>query len=129
MTKTPGGRQALGEVAPSSRPNHYRNGRAFEYRVRTRLRNNGFHVFRMAGSKTKVDMFVARPGELLIVQCKRSGALPPAEWNELFDLCALFPTGIPILAVGGRGNTFWQLTERKEKRGRQPMVPYLITPR
>ena len=116
-------RDALPEPKPG--PNHYRNGRAFEYRVRTQLRDAGFLVLRMAGSKTKVDMIAVRPGELLVIQCKRSGALPPAEWNALYEIAAMFP-GVPVLAVGGRGNRYWRLTHRKDKRGRQPMVPYLF---
>lgn len=54
----------------------YYQGRAFEYRVQRMLRDNGYVVFRSAGSHTPVDLIAygrTNSGVLvLFVQCKAS---------------------------------------------------------
>lgn len=100
---------------------NYEKGRALEHRVRAHLREEGFEVLRTAGSKSKVDLVALKQGQILFVQCKRSGALPPAEWNALWDL-ALMVGAIPVLAEQlVRGRKYWRLTGRKDVPGkRQP---------
>lgn len=102
---------------------NYEKGRALEHRVRAHLREEGFEVLRTAGSKSKVDLVAIKAGQLLFVQCKRSGALPPAEWNALWDL-AHQVGAVPVLAEQlTRGRRYWQLTGRKDQPGkRQPMT-------
>lgn len=125
MSAAPRRREGAGEgEAPApSRSNHYRNGRNFEYRVRQRLVDAGYMVFRSAGSKTKLDLLAIKPGApMLFIQCKRGGRFPTEEWNALCDITddAAMCTGfLPILATGGRGNKFWRL-RRKVRRGQQP---------
>jgi len=117
-----------GSDAPATRRiNHYRSGRAFELRVRAELTEHGYWVMGSPGSKTKVDVLAAKPGQLLLIQCKKNGLLSAAEWNALLDIVEFFPPGtIPILAVGGRGGRYWQLTARKTRRGQRPMVPFRL---
>ena len=48
----------------------YTRGRAFEYRVRSRLEQQGYVVFRTAGSRSPIDLLAFRDGHALFVQCK-----------------------------------------------------------
>ena len=102
---------------------NYEKGRALEHRVRTHLREEGYEVLRTAGSKSKVDLVAIKAGQILFVQCKRSGALPPAEWNALWDLAQMVGA-VPVLAEQlVRGRRYWRLTARKDQPGaRQPYV-------
>lgn len=110
---------------------HYRTGRDFEYRVRDDLTANGYDVMRAAGSKggTKADLLAFKPGQLLLVQCKRRGVLPPAEWNRLVEVAG-WVQGVPILAaipVNGRGIEYQRLTGPKRPRARvQPIEPFSL---
>lgn len=123
--QTPAGGGVGERPATRRSPNHYRNGRAFEIRIRDNLTENGYAVIRAAGSKGKIDLFAAKPGQRLAIQCKKTGLLSTAEWNQLCDLAVIYDA-IPILAVGGRGNRYWHLTARKTVRGQRPMVPFLL---
>lgn len=116
--------------AATTRParSHYARGRDLEYRVRTHLQDEGYLVIRAAGSKTASDLVAIKPGQILFVQCKRSGALPPAEWNALYDLASMVVGGVPVLAEQlARGRRYWRLTARKDRPGaRQPMEPFVL---
>ena len=67
---------------------NYRIGYVFECKVRNLYRAAGWFVQRSAGSKTVVDLTAIPPkgGGLHLIQCKRDGKLPEAEWNELVRL-------------------------------------------
>jgi len=67
----------------------YNDGRRFEYAVRNALQDAGYWVMRSAGSKSKVDLLALKQDELLLVQCKRHGVLPPSERAELLRLAGL----------------------------------------
>ncbi|MFI2426553.1 restriction endonuclease [Streptomyces sp. NPDC018955] len=110
-------------AGPRPRRSNYARGRDLEHRVRAHLREEGYEVLRTAGSKSKVDLVAIKPGQILLVQCKRSGALPPAEWNALWDLAAMVGA-VPVLAEQlSRGRKYWRLTGRKDVPGkRQPYV-------
>lgn len=114
---------------------NYERGRAFEYRVRDKLKKDGaVYVMRAAQSKGKVDLLALWPLTSIvhrredgfpewqkgypncvpwIVQCKRDGRLPAAERAELLDIAA--QTGaLPVLAKtgpNGRGVEFLFLNE------------------
>ena len=109
----------------------YENGRRFEWATRDDLADNGYSVIRAAGSKgnAKVDLIAVKPGQLLFVQCKGPGALPPAEWDRLVEVAA-WVGAIPVLAAkGGRGQgiQYTRLLGRKVPRARtQPCVPFLL---
>ncbi|BCM70919.1 restriction endonuclease [Streptomyces tricolor] len=110
-------------TTPTKPRSAYHRGRDLEHRVRTHLREEGYEVLRTAGSKSKVDLVAIKPGQILFVQCKRSGALPPAEWNALWDLAQMVGA-VPVLAEQlTRGRRYWRLTARKDRPGaRQPYV-------
>jgi len=101
--------------AKQPRQSMYRLGRSFEYRTRDHLRGLGYFVLRSPASKSPIDLVAIRPGRVLLVQCKRNGALAPGEWNELFDLAETCGA-VPILAGApmGRGVSYHLLTGRKD---------------
>lgn len=117
----------------------YEQGTRFERKVRDDLHSRGFTVLRSAGSKgeSKVDLVAVKPGigfhppmneieiigenetkcschnEHLWIQCKRTGTIPPEEWNTLF-MWAGYAGTTPILAENpsnGRGIIYWELTD------------------
>lgn len=96
----------------------YALGRSFEYRVRKRLEDVGYFVVRSAGSKGAVDLVGLRACRVVLVQCKRDGALPSAEWNNLLKLAdELLAT--PVLAdmpSATGGVRFWELLGPKDGR-------------
>lgn len=101
----------------------YQAGRAFEHKCRDHLRGEGYEVLRSAGSKTKIDLVALKPGQQLLVQCKRDGVIAPAEWDRLLEI-ASWVAAIPVLAVNGprgRGVAYWRLLGPK-LRGRPVAV-------
>ena len=76
---------------------NYEDGRRFEWATRDALRADGYDVLRTAGSKSKVDLVGIKAGQLLLVQCKRSGVCPPAERAALVELAAAVDA-LPIVA-------------------------------
>ncbi len=61
----------------------YEKGRSFEYLVKRHLEREGYRVFRVAGSRGPSDLVAARRGELLLVQCRTRGYLPPKRRERL----------------------------------------------
>lgn len=116
----------------------YSQGRSFEWKVRADLEANGYEVVRAAGSKggTKADLLAFKPGQLLMVQAKRSGALPAAEWDRLVEVAAWITEAVPVLAANGpngRGVIYTHLLAPKVPRARlQParelVLDQLATP-
>lgn len=107
----------------------YRLGRAVEYRFRDRLKKAGYVVLRSPASRSPLDLVAIRPDQVLFIQCKRSGALPPVGWNALYDM-AESAGAVPILAENPwpKKWNYWRLTDRKDgSKRRQPMVPFDIT--
>jgi Holliday junction resolvase len=102
---------------------HYAQGTAFERKVIADLAGAGYVTVRAAGSKGggKVDVIAVHPvGPQLWIQCKRTGAIPPGEWNRLRE-CAGWAGAVPILAENGphgRGVTYWRLVADKIPRSR-----------
>jgi len=105
----------------------YRIGRAFEYRCRDHLKTLGYFVLRSPASRSPVDVVAYAHGTMLMVQCKRHGAIGVADWNAIFDLAASVGAK-PILAVmhqSQRGISYFQMTGRKDgSRRAQPMVEF-----
>lgn len=108
----------------------YQVGKRFEDKTRDYLRSEGYEVVRSSGSKTKIDHVALKPGQLLLVQCKRTGLIAPAEWDRLVELAG-WVDAVPLLAVNGpkgRGITLWRLLGPK-RRGlpwaRQPVHRFL----
>jgi hypothetical protein len=101
---------------------HYASGTRFEHKVRDDLVDNGYEVIRAAGSKgsSKVDLAAFKPGQLLFVQCKSNGALPPAEWDRVFEV-SRWVSALPLLASNGphgRGVVYTRLLGPKVPRAR-----------
>lgn len=112
----------------AERSTGYQLGRALEYRVRDKLTADGYFCIRAAASKGLVDIIAIKRGQVLFVQCKRSGSLPPGEWNELYE-AALHVGAIPVMASRRlpSGIALWRLDGRKDgTRRRQPMKPFVI---
>lgn len=61
----------------------YARGATFERQVMKDLARFGWEVFRSAGSHGKADVVAIRPGRILLIQCKISGEIDRAEWNEV----------------------------------------------
>lgn len=110
---------------------HYAAGARFEHKVRADLETNGYEVIRAAGSKgaTKVDLAAFKPGQLLLVQVKRNGTLPPDEWDHLIEV-AEWVGAVPILAangVHGRDVIYSRLLGPKARGRRiQPIEPFIL---
>lgn len=110
---------------------HYASGRRFEWAVRDDLFANGYEVIRAAGSKggSKVDLIALKPSQLVFVQCKGTGTLPPSEWDRLVEVSA-WVGAIPVLAAkGGRGQgiAYTRLLGAKRPRARtQPCEPFVL---
>ena len=115
-------------MAESSGRIQYQRGTALENRVRKRLEEAGYFVIRSAGSKTPVDLCAIKHGQVVFVQCKRSGALPAPEWNALY-YAALGSGALAVLAEQLlRGQRYWLLTGTKRARQRAglPREEFLI---
>ncbi len=109
----------------------YAKGRRFEWLVRDDLYANGYEGIRAAGSKggSKVDLIAVKPGQLVFVQCKDDGKLPPAEWDRLVEVSG-WVDAVPVLAAkGGRGQgiVYTRLLGVKVPRARtQPCEPFVL---
>lgn len=96
----------------------YRRGTALERRVWRELAEAGYYVIRSGGSKGCVDIAAIKPGQVLFVQCKRSGQLTAREWNDLYG-AAITSGALPVLAEQlTRGRRYWLLTGQKRARQR-----------
>jgi Holliday junction resolvase len=100
----------------------YVRGRAFEYRVIAALNKEGFTTCRSPASRGAFDMMAVRPGEILFVQAKSGGSIPPAERLRLITL-AVSVKAVPVLAEKSDGRTlrFWRIEEGPER------FPYSIS--
>jgi len=109
----------------------YAVGTRFEHKVSRHLEENGYVLVRAAGSKggTKADLLAFKPGQLLLVQCKRDGKLPAAEWDRLVEVAG-WVGAVPLLAANGpagRGVVYTRLLGPKRPRARvQPVELFLL---
>lgn len=63
----------------------YARGAVFERKVAGLLADDGYLVVRAAGSHGHADLVALKAGQVVLVQCKTSGALPPGEWNPFYE--------------------------------------------
>jgi Holliday junction resolvase len=77
---------------------NYTAGRNLEYKVRDALEADGYQCIRAAGSKGKADLVCIKPGEVLLIQVKKTDPqIRPADRAALLELARI--TGsIPIVA-------------------------------
>jgi Holliday junction resolvase len=87
-----------------------RRGSDFERQVMKALQARGYYVMRSAGSHEIVDIVaIGSPRRfgaitcVLFIQCKRGGAISPADWNELFSTASSYRARPLIVQVGQRG--------------------------
>jgi Holliday junction resolvase len=113
---------------PANGRRQYRSGKRFEDRAGLDLLANGYFVVRAGGSRGVADLVAVKPGQVLLVQCKTDGKLPPEPWNALFDAAAGCGA-VPVLAARPKPGTveYWRLERRKDGgRGRQPKTLFVI---
>lgn len=119
-------------------PTNYGRGAEFERRVAAALQRDGYQTFRSAGSRGKVDILALKPGQILLIQCKRNGEIEREEWNAVVKMRqALDPRGgtaVALLAYmpGARGIAYaellWQLEPGQRRAGaRRAWTPDQIT--
>ncbi len=110
---------------------HYEAGTRFERKVIHFLIANGYEVVRAAGSKgtSKVDLVAFKPGQILFIQCKRSGAIGPTEWNRVYQVSG-WVGAVPLVASNGpngRGVVFAKLIGEKVPYSRtRPCEDWLV---
>lgn len=115
---------------------HYRAGTAFERKVLGFLADRGMVVSRAAGSKGagKMDLVAFTPdGRVLIIQCKQTGQIRPAEWNRLYEVAAWSMTEmggglrswpvVPLVAMTGPRAKPGQPWTPRFMRLAEPKVP------
>lgn len=116
---------------PVKGKNHYATGTRFEHKVRDDLTENGYQVMRAAGSKgsTKLDLIALKPGQLLFIQAKSNGTLPPGEWDRVVEVAG-WVGAVPLLAANGprgRGVVYTRLLGVKRRGCRiQPCEVFLL---
>ncbi len=74
---------------------NYSNGAELERAAKKSLEADGYYVIRSAGSKGLADLIALKPGELLLVQCKRR-YIGPAE-RMAFRMLAIRLGALPLL--------------------------------
>jgi len=62
---------------------NYSRGANFERRVRRHLENEGWVVFRSAGSHSPADLIALKAGEVMLVQCQTNGQFTRAKKGAL----------------------------------------------
>lgn len=78
-------------------------GRRHEWRWRDHFESEGYEVVRAAASRGAADLICIKPGQVLLVQCKRTALPSPAERRELVRVARLLPgVALPIIARGKR---------------------------
>ena len=78
----------------------YTQGRDVEYAVIEHLQDNGYETIRAASSKGLSDVVAIKPGQVLLVNCKRTTAPGPGERERLLRVAACLPgVGVPLVAL------------------------------
>jgi Holliday junction resolvase len=117
----------------------YSDGRKLEYAAMASLEADGYWCIRAAGSKGHADIVAIKPGpvlgmaaEILVVQCKVSGIMGPAERKTLVALArdlgatAVCARWAPAGPRGGRAAEFRELTGPGPKDWRPWSADYAL---
>lgn len=122
------GREVLGEKgwmeavnSKKKKQSQYALGRSFEYRTRDIFEQAGYFVFRSAQSRGVADLIAFKKGEVLFIQCKRSGGIDKAEVNKLLNQC--IEIGVtPLLAErpDGRETKLYKIHRENGKIKKEP---------
>lgn len=76
---------------------NYARGANFERRIMADLDLNGYFTMRASGSHGIADVVAIKAGEILLVQCKITGTISPADRVALLDL-ATRAGAVPLIA-------------------------------
>ena len=81
----------------------YTEGRRVEYDVIEYLRANGYDTLRGASSKGLADVVAIKPGQVLLVNCKRTTMPGPGERIDLIRVASCLPgVSVPLVALHPR---------------------------
>lgn len=79
----------------------YADGRRIEYAVTGDLRANGYEIQRAASSKGVADVLGFKPGQVLLVNVKRTSMPGPGERGDLLRVAGFLPgIAVPLVALG-----------------------------
>ena len=89
----------------------YRQGRDVEYEVIHSLTEDGYDTIRAASSKGLADVVAIKPGQVLLVNVKRTTPPGPAERKALLRVASHLPcVAVPLVALGRPSLQFRRLT-------------------
>jgi hypothetical protein len=90
------------DSSPPRRPaNTAAQGRRIEWAARDYLILNGYEVVRAAASKGPADLVAIKPGQVLIINVKRTTAPGPKERAALLRVASHLPgIAVPLVALG-----------------------------
>jgi Holliday junction resolvase len=78
----------------------YAQGRRVEWDVVHDLTENGYDCTRAASSKGAADVIASKPGQVLLVNCKRTTPPGPDERRQLLRVAAHLPDlMVPLVAL------------------------------
>lgn len=78
----------------------YSDGRKVEYDVIERLKTDGYDTVRAASSKGLADVVAIKPGQVLLVNCKRTRMPGPGERVDLLRIASCLPgISVPLVAL------------------------------
>ena len=107
----------------------YHDGRRVEYAVQKKLRGDGYDTIRGSSSKGLADIVAIKPGQVLLVNVKKTDPPGPDERANLLRLAGCLPgVGVPLVALGPASRvTFRRLTGHGHADW-LPWTPDEITP-
>ncbi len=85
-------------------PSMYARGRAFEYKVRDKLEELGFAVFRIAGSKPIDLIALSQRGEVFLIECKKGGHITKREVDEMQEFAKKYKANYIVVTPEGLKN-------------------------
>ena len=96
-------------------------GRRHEWRWRNYFESEGYEVVRSAASRGAADLICIKPGQVLLVQCKRTALPGPDERRELVRVARMLPgIAVPVIA---RGKSLERITD--DGTNPRARVPFL----
>jgi hypothetical protein len=78
----------------------YSDGRRIEWAVVHRLTEDGYECTRAASSKGVADVIGIKPGQVVLVNVKRTTPPGPGERAALLRVAGHLPCAVPLVALG-----------------------------
>ncbi len=104
----------------------YSDGRRVEWAVRDELVADGYFIMRGSSSKGFADVCAIKPGQVLIVNVKRTTMPGPAERQHVLDVAACLPgVGVPLVALKplGQGKPSYRRLTGPGPKDWEPWTP------